>query len=134
MAGVVFSKNFFTLIFTPYPFVKTSKLYFLFDLVINPLVVVVMTGLFIREIMVYQRDIVKELEFSEESYMFKCVRLTRIKVTCSEELKKELDTVMLDGKDRNLTLVKDCYMMEQNFDDFFSYNIMYNVTKDVELP
>jgi len=41
---------------------------------------------------------------------------------------------MLDGKERNFTLVKDCFMMEQNYDDFFNYNIMFNVTKDVEMP
>lgn len=87
MAGVVFSKGFFTLIFTPYPFVKTSKLYFLFDLVINPLIVVVMTGLFIRELLVYNREITEALEHKEESYMFKCVRLTHLKVSTNEELR-----------------------------------------------
>lgn len=85
---IIFSKDVFKLMFTPYTFVKTSKLFFLIDLVINPLILIIMTGLFIRELLKFEKRIVDSLKGSKEINMFKCVRLKHLEIQNSEILEK----------------------------------------------
>jgi hypothetical protein len=60
--SIIFSKDVLKLIFTPYTFVKSSKLFFLIELVINPLILVIMTCLFIRELVEFEKKIISQIK------------------------------------------------------------------------
>ena len=134
--SIVFSSKIWKLIFTPYPYAMDSKLYPWLDTVVNPLNLVIMTWLFIRELVNFEQRVVDHLKENPGMNMFKCVRMKNTEVRTAQELKNHIDKVMLDGvgEDRELTLVKSCHMIEEHFEDFFNFNVLYNVMKEANLP
>jgi hypothetical protein len=93
-----------------------------------------MTGLFIRELLMFEAKIVEKIKDQKLINMFRCVRVKGLEISNHDELLPEIEKVMMDGKTREISLVKDCHMIEEHFEEFFNFNILYKVMKKANLP
>lgn len=66
--------------------------------------------------------------------MFKCVRLKNLEISKKSQLAESINAVMLDQKSRNFTLVKNSFMIEEHFENFFNFNVLYYVMKKADIP
>jgi hypothetical protein len=62
------------------------------------------------------------------------VRVKNLEITQKREISEQIGKVMMDSKPRNVTLVKNSHMIEEHYEDFFNFNILYSVMKRAKLP
>lgn len=92
-----------------------------------------MTGLFIKEILMFEKKLFDGLKVLKEVSMFKCVRLKHLEIYKAKQIEQELEKVMLDGKNRKALVVKNSFNIEDHYDEFFDYNILHSVMKGTQL-
>lgn len=121
--SIMLSHKFYYFIVTPYNFVYQTKLYHILEHFLSPLIVILMSFLFVRAINDFEDRMVDEIDRSQKRNSMHCVRLKNLEFKTEEELSSQVDLIMERVVDKDVVLIKDSNLIEKKMNDYFNLEI-----------
>lgn len=128
--GILLSNKLYYFIVTPYNFVYQTKLYHILEHFSSPIILIVVSILFIRAIQDFELRMVSEIDRGDNRNSMHCVRLKNLEFKAEDELSCQVDLIMERVVMKDVVLIKDSNLIDEKMEEFIDLEIDYRIILD----